>query len=148
VNVTVITPHGSSAPGTAGQYTYLPAPKRADVSAALSCPHAITRDHAGACTLTVANAGPDAATRVTDSILLPPNLTATSCTPHCALDPGTATWSQHVLASGATVKLTVTARAGAPGRVTILAEAADRTPDPDPYNNVATARVTISRHWH
>ena len=145
VNVTVTTPVGTSAASTASQYTYHPVP-RADLSAALSCPAAITPGHDGACTLAVANAGPDTAADVTASILLPPTLTAASCTPRCTRDSSTATWTLPALASGATARFTVTVRACAPGTVTVLAEATDPTPDPDPYNNIATARVTITRH--
>ena len=146
VNVTVTTPGGTSPASTASQYTYLPVPHRADVSAALSCPAAITTGHEVTCTLAVANAGPDTAVGVTASILLPPKLTAASCTPGCTWDGSTATWTLPALASGAMARFAVTVRAGAPGRVTVLAEATDPTPDPDPYNNVVTARITITRH--
>jgi hypothetical protein len=146
VHVTVTTPDGTSTASPASQYTYRPVPHRADVSAALSCPAAITTGHQGTCTLTVANAGPVTA-RVTASILLPPNLATASCIPGCTRDPGTATWILPALASGAKATLTVTVRAGAPGRVTVLAEATSPTPDPDPPNNVATTRITIA-HRH
>ena len=146
VNVTVTTQGGTSPAGTASQYAYLPVPHRADVSASLSCPAAIIASHEVTCTLAVANAGPDAAVGVTASILLPSKLTAASCAAGCTWDGSTATWTLPALASGATARFAVTARAGAPGRVTVLAEATDPTPDPDPYNNVATDRITITRH--
>ena len=148
VHVTVTTPHGSSAASTASQYTYRPAPKRADISAALSCTARITAGRHGTCTLAVANAGPASAAGITASILLPANLTATSCTPRCTRDTSTATWPLPALTRGATATLTVTIRAGAPGRARVLAEAGAPTPDPDPYNNISTARVTITRHRH
>ena len=143
VRVNVTTLAGTSAASTASQYTYRL--YRADLSAALSCPAHITAGHHGTCTLAVANAGPDTAA-VTASILLPPALTAATCTPRCTGDTGTATWALPALASGATAKLTITVRARAPGKATILAEVTSPTPDPDPYNNIATARVTITRH--
>jgi uncharacterized repeat protein (TIGR01451 family) len=146
VNVTVTTPGGTSSGSTASQYTYLPVPHRANVSAALSCPAAVTTGHAVTCTLAVANAGPDTADSVTASILLPSKLTAASCTPGCTWDGSTATWTLPALASGTTARFAVSARAGAPGRVTVLAEATAPTPDPDPYNNIATARISITRH--
>jgi YVTN family beta-propeller protein len=145
VRVTVTTPGGTSAASQASQYTYRLTPDRADVSAALSCPAAITTGRHATCTLAVANAGP-ATAAVTATILLPPNLTATACTPRCTGDSSTATWTLPALASGATTALTVTVRACAPGSATVLAEATTPTPDPDPDNNSATARVTITRH--
>jgi YVTN family beta-propeller protein len=141
VHVTVTTLAGTSAPSSADRYTYRL--YRADLSATLSCPAAITVGHHGTCTLVVANAGPDTAA-VTASVLLPRALAPTACTPRCTGDNGTATWTLPALACGATATLAVTVRARTPGKVTILAEATTPTPDPDPYNNVATARVTIN----
>ena len=143
VNVAVTTPDGTSPAAAASRYTYRPVPHRADVFAALSCPHAITAGHYGTCILAVASAGP-ATADVTASVLLPPSLTAESCTPACTGDPGAATWTLPALASGVAAAFTVTVRAGAPGKVTVLAEATSPTPDPDPDNNTATAHVTIT----
>jgi hypothetical protein len=144
VNVAVTTPDGTSPAAAASRYTYRPVPHRADLFAALSCPRAITTGHHGTCTLAVANAGPATAGTVAASVLLPPDLTAESCTPACTSDPSTATWTLPALTSGAAAALTVTVRAGAPGKVTVLAEATSPTPDPDPGNNTATAHVTIT----
>jgi uncharacterized repeat protein (TIGR01451 family) len=145
VNVAVTNQAGTSPATLASKYTYQPTPNRADVSAALSCPRAITAGHHGTCTLTVANAGPATAANVTASVLLPANLRTVSCAPGCTRDPATATWTL-ALPSGAKGTFTVTVRACAPGRVTVLAEATDPVPDPDPFNNAATARVSITRH--
>jgi len=147
VNVTVTTPGGTSAASTASQYAYRPAPRRADVSAALSCPAAVATGHEATCTLTVANAGPDTADHVTADILLPSKLTAESCAPGCTQDTSTATWTVPALDSGATASFALTVRAGARGRVTVLSEVTALTPDPDPDNNIATDRVAITRHY-
>ena len=144
--VTATIPVGDTPVAVAATVVPPAAPDRADVSAALSCPAHVTTGDDATCTLTAANAGPVTAAGVTASILLPPNLTAASCTPQCTRDPSTATWALPLLAAGATATLTVTVRACAPGSATVLAEATTPTPDPDPYNNTATARVTITRH--
>ena len=117
---------------------------KADVSAALSCPATLAAGDTGTCTLTVANAGPAAATKVLAGVLLPSRLSEVSCTSDCARHRNVFTWTLDTLASGASDQFSVTVKANAAGKVTVLAAAASRGCDPQPRNNVSVAQITIS----
>jgi uncharacterized repeat protein (TIGR01451 family) len=130
---------------TAGPFavTVAKASSNADISAALSCLASMTVAGTGTCTLTVANAGPAAATKVVAGVVLPPALSELSCTSSCTQHANVFTWSLASLASGASAKFAVTLQASATGKVLVLAAAASQNPDPDPLNNISIQQITI-----
>ena len=81
-----VTATNAAGSATAGPFTVTvtKASTNADISAALSCPAAMTVGGTGTCTLTVANAGPATASKVVAGILLPSALSEVSCTSGCA----------------------------------------------------------------
>jgi len=107
-------------------------------------------------TITITNNGPSAATGVTMTDALPPELTFVSATPSqgaaCALNtpsgPGrpTVTCSLGSLANGATatVSVTVTANSAVTGPVFNTATVAANETDPNPANNSASVGITIT----
>jgi hypothetical protein len=142
-----VTASNSVGTTTAGPYTVTvtAASTKADISAALACPAAMTVGSTGTCTLTVANAGPAVATGVAAGLDLPAELSELSCTPGCADVDGLLIWTMPSLAAGASQVFTVRMRATAAGKVTLLAAAASQSPDPDPFNNIAVQVITITR---
>ncbi|MDK2012648.1 MULTISPECIES: beta strand repeat-containing protein [unclassified Deinococcus] len=99
-------------------------------------------------TLTVTNAGPNAATAVTVSDTLPTGLTYVSSAPAATVSGQTLSWTLGTLAASASQTITVTATA--PSEATLLSTPATRTvtntasvssatTDPTPANNTATA---------
>ena len=99
-------------------------------------------------TLTVTNAGPNAATGVTVSDTLPTGLTYVSSAPAATVSGQTLSWTLGTLAASASQTITVTATA--PSEATLLSTPATRTltntasvssatTDPTPANNTATA---------
>jgi uncharacterized repeat protein (TIGR01451 family) len=117
---------------------------KADISAALSCPAAMTVGGTGSCTLTVANAGPATAGNVEAGVLLPSALSEVSCTSSCARHRNVFTWTMAALASGASAQFSITVKANAAGRVLLLAAAVSQNPDPNPRNNISVQRISIA----
>jgi uncharacterized repeat protein (TIGR01451 family) len=117
---------------------------KADISAALSCPATMTVGDTGTCTLTVANAGSVAAGTVEAGVRLPAALSEVSCTADCARHRNVFTWTLTALASGTSAQFTITVKANAAGRVSVLAAADTRSCDPNPRNNVSVQRITIT----
>jgi len=116
---------------------------KADVSAVVSCPASMTVGDTGTCTLTAANAGPGTASMVVASVRLPAALSEVSCTADCAQHRNVFTWSLAALASGDSAQFSLTVKANAGGKATVLAAAAGRNCDPNPRNNISVQRVTI-----
>jgi uncharacterized repeat protein (TIGR01451 family) len=143
--VTATNPGGTAAAGPfTVTVTTATASGNADISAVLSCPAGMTVGDTGTCTLTVANAGPAAASSVVAGAVLPAKLSEVSCSPACARHANVFTWTLAGLASGASAKFSLTAKADAAGRVLMLAGAAAQNPDPNPRNNVSVQRITIA----
>jgi YVTN family beta-propeller protein len=130
---------------TAGPFTVTvaKASSNADISAVLSCPADMTVGGTGTCTLTVANAGPAAASKVVAGVALPAALSEVSCTSSCARHANVFTWTLASLASGASAKFTITVKASRTGTATVLAAAASQSPDPHPLNNVSIQQISI-----
>ena len=94
-------------------------------------------------TLTATNHGPDAATGVTVTDLLPAGLTFVSANPAPAYDATTGVWTVGSLASGASVDLRILATVTGTTPVDNTASVtADFQTDPNPGNNSATVAVT------
>ena len=142
-----VTATNTAGTATAGPFTVTvgKASSNADISAALSCPAAMTVGGTGTCTLTVANAGPAAASKVVAGVLLPAALSKVSCTSSCARHANVFTWSLASLASGASAKFAITVKASAAGKVAVLAAAASQNPDPKPLNNISIQQIKITR---
>ena len=125
--------------------TVAKASSNADISAVLSCPAGLTVGGTGTCTLTVANAGPATASKVTAVVVLPAALSETSCSSGCVRHANVFTWSLASLASGASAKFTITVKASRTGTATVLAAAASANPDPHPLNNISIQQITTTR---
>ena len=141
-----ITATNSAGTATAGPFTVTvtkPSPD-ADISAALACPASMTIGGTGTCTLTIANAGPATAAKVAAGVLLPPTLSKVSCTSGCAQHANVLTWTLATLAGGASAKLSITIKASATGKATVLAAAASQNPDPSPLNNISIQQIKIT----
>jgi uncharacterized repeat protein (TIGR01451 family) len=98
-------------------------------------------------TITVENAGPDAATTVTVSDVMPAGVTYVSATPStgsCSEAGGTVTCDLGNLASGATATIAVTATADAAGDVANTATVSNDLTDPNENNNSATETTTVN----
>ncbi|RLE36850.1 hypothetical protein DRJ23_06755, partial [Candidatus Acetothermia bacterium] len=98
-------------------------------------------------TITVTNNGPDDASGVTVTDLLPVGLTYFSDTGAGAYDPATGIWTVGALAAGANATLTITAtvNAGTGGStITNTASATGDQPDPDTTNNASSVDVTVA----
>jgi LPXTG-site transpeptidase (sortase) family protein len=95
-------------------------------------------------TVTAHNNGPNTATGVQVTDLLPPGLTFVSSVPSSpAYVFGTGAWSVGTLANGATATLTITATVNTTSATTNTAsKSAENQPDPAAGNNSATATVT------
>jgi uncharacterized repeat protein (TIGR01451 family) len=143
-----VTATNDSGTATAGPFTVTVsaagASTKADISAALSCPATMTAGGTGTCTLTVANAGPAAAGNVVAGVRLPAALSEVSCTSSCARHANVFTWTLAALASGASAQFSVTVKANAAGRVTVLAAAVSQNCDPHPRNNISAKQIVIS----
>jgi uncharacterized repeat protein (TIGR01451 family) len=97
-------------------------------------------------TVTLANKGPNDATDVTAHDQLPAGLTFVTATPgRGAYDSTTGTWTVGTVPSGASVTLTIEARATVPGPLTnvVTISHSDQF-DPDPNNNRAEATESAS----
>jgi uncharacterized repeat protein (TIGR01451 family) len=147
--VFAVTATDSAGTSTAGPFTVTVTTgastgSRADISGAVSCPATMTVGDTGSCTLTVANAGPGTASMVEAGVLLPPALSEVSCSASCARHANVFTWTLAGLASGASATFTVTVKADAAGRVTVLGAATSQNCDPSPWNNFSVQHITIA----
>jgi hypothetical protein len=145
-HATLTATGGASAPQVQQTVTVSPAVPAgdADISAALACPATLTGGHVGTCSLTIANAGPATATRITATTQLPPQLTI-SCT-RCTHHGTTVTLTLAALAPRTSTRTTLAIGALFPGRVTLAITAQAREPDPNPANNTARQTITITKH--
>jgi uncharacterized repeat protein (TIGR01451 family) len=132
---------------TAGPFavTVTKASTNANISAVLRCPASMTAGSAATCTLTVANAGPAAASNVTAAIVLPSALSETSCSSGCTRHGNVYTWTQASLGDGASAQFSITVKASRAGLATVLAVAASQSPDHEPLNNISLQLITIKR---
>ena len=142
-----VTATSTAGTATAGPYTVTVTPAAADahLSVHLACPAALTTGTDGTCTLTVANAGPATARRITAAILLTPQLQEVSCTGGCTPHPHAVTWTLATLDPGASARLAITITATRPGRALLRGLAESPTPDPRPRNNFTVQTITITR---
>ncbi len=92
-------------------------------------------------TLTVENLGPDDATGVAASDLLPDNAAFVSTAGGGGYDSETGDWAIGDLAVGETATLVIRATAGTHGNILNTATVEGNEPDPDETNNSATATV-------
>ncbi|MER5326571.1 DUF7507 domain-containing protein [Streptosporangium roseum] len=94
--------------------------------------------------VTVRNAGPNDATGVTVTDVLPPNLTFVSATASAGTyAPGNGVWTVGALADGATATLTVHAKATAIAETTNTATAGGKELDLDPANNSDSVKICV-----
>jgi hypothetical protein len=142
-----VTATSTAGTATAGPYTVTVTPAAADahLSVHLACPAALTTGTDGTCTLTVANAGPATARKITAAILLPSQLQEVSCTGGCTPHPHAVTWTLATLAPGASARLAITITATRPGRALLRGLAESPTPDHRPRNNFTVQTITITR---
>ena len=117
----------------------------ADIAVTLACPTHMRVGGTGRCHLTVTDNGPDAATRVTAAISLPPSLSEVSCNPRCTQSGATFTWKRPSLATGASATFTLVMTAASTGPATVHGQASAPRPyrDPNPGNNSASAVITV-----
>lgn len=132
-------------PNATGTGTILNDEAQADVSIVKSGPPTVLSERPFSYSLAVSNGGPDAATNVTATDVLPAGLTFVSATPSQGSCSGTSTvvCTLGTLAAGqsATVTLTVRAAAGAPVLNTATVSAAQY--DPTPGNGSSTASAAV-----
>ncbi|WP_454050124.1 Ig-like domain-containing protein [Cellulomonas sp. Marseille-Q8402] len=114
-------------------------PAAADVQVSKTGPAFIGPGGVFSYTITVTNAGPDAAAGVTVTDALPPELTGVTASGGGVVAPPAVTWSLGTLAVGDTVTLTVTGTAPDDGELVNSVSATATTPDPDASNNDGTA---------
>ncbi len=91
--------------------------------------------------LTVANAGPGAASAVVVTDPLPGNTTYVSNTCAATVAGNTLTWNVGALANGANATCGIVVRVAAPGPINNTASVASSTTDPVPGNNSSTATL-------
>ena len=153
VDITVITPFGTSATRAADQFTYIGS---ADLSVTVSAPAIVNPGNELAYTITVSNAGRDAAASVRLTDQLPAGMTFVSlaapdnwsATTPVAGAGGTVVASTGALAAGSTVSFTLTVQvAGDAGVGTIYSDSgsvASGTTDTNPDNNSAATATTVT----
>ena len=96
-------------------------------------------------TIAVANAGPDVATNVVLTDVLPSGVTLlTDLSGICTIDSGVATCALGDLASGGSVEIDVLTLADEAGTPVNAVEIASDVADPDESNNSSSAEVTVS----
>jgi hypothetical protein len=119
-------------------------PARADLAVSMSAPRTIRPRGTGTVTVTVTDKGPGAASKVGTLLSVPHGLTITSAgggTVRGRVDFFTAP----SLSAGAKLTYTITVRAGsARTRVLLTTGTGSATRDPDLFNNIALAFLSIT----
>ncbi len=126
--------------------TNTPAPaKKADLRVTLTGPSQLSKNQTGSYTVTVRNLGPDTASGVLTSLVLPCNLVSVTSTGGGKRVGSLVIWPVvSTLAAGSSVTYTVTVQATAKGSGVVAAGAASlRTGDPVLANNAAAVRLTV-----
>jgi len=118
----------------------------ADVSLTKTAPATVTSGQNMTYTLTLSNAGPDAAANVTVTDVLPAGETFVSATPsQGSFNSATGVWTVGTVTTGAPQTLTLTVNVtAAGGTLTNTATATSTTADPNPANNTSTASTTVT----
>jgi uncharacterized repeat protein (TIGR01451 family) len=125
-----------------GAYEYQPS---ADLSVQLSdAPDPAITEGEVTYTLTVQNAGPDAAPDTTVEDTLPPGTIFLSATAGCGEGSGVVSCDLGVLAPGASEELTMTVRVGAPGDYEDTALVQSASADPNPADNGDSETTTVN----
>jgi Bacterial Ig-like domain (group 3)/Domain of unknown function DUF11 len=132
------------APSPSGPLTQTVVPDRADLKITLSVPSTAADGASMTQTVTVTNQGPATASRVVTTLTEPGGLTVSSAG-GAAVHRCVLTWDTASLAPGSSLIFTVTAKVSAHARGSVLVAAGtlSATPDPDPFNNAAVARVRL-----
>ncbi len=89
-------------------------------------------------TITVTNAGPNIASNVVASDVLPTNIVFVSASGGGTTNAGVASWAVGNLAAGVTTNLVLTMTAPASGTITNIATVTSPTADPTPGNNTSS----------
>ena len=95
-------------------------------------------------TLDVTNNGPDAATGVSVTDVLPAGLSFVSAAGG-SYNAGTGVWNLGALANGATASLTITAQVTSAANMTNIATVAGLLPDPDPADNTSSVGISAQQ---
>ncbi|HUP69523.1 MAG TPA: right-handed parallel beta-helix repeat-containing protein [Acidimicrobiales bacterium] len=121
---------------------------RADLSVTKTAtPDPVTLGEDVTYTVTVSNAGPDAASGVIVTDALPSGMTYRSATPSqgsCSQSGGTVTCSLGVLAKNASATVTIVVEADSVGTKSNTASATSATADPNAANNSGSATTTVN----
>jgi len=120
-----------------------PPPRAADLAITQAAPASVTAGDNATFTLTVSNAGPDAATSVVATDALPGGTTLVSASAGCTSSNGQVTCSTASLASGASISWQLTLRTSAAGTLTNTASVAAGEGDPSTANNTSSVTVTV-----
>jgi uncharacterized repeat protein (TIGR01451 family) len=121
-----------------------PPPAMADLSVSkIGSPNPVTAGSNLSYTITVTNAGPDAATNTTAIDTLPSGVTFISATGGIQPVNGVLTFAVGTLASGGSASLTVVVQPTAAGNVTNSVTVSSATTDPVAGNNLASAVTTV-----
>jgi hypothetical protein len=139
-----VTASNSAGSVTAGPFT-VTVSNKADIKAGLSCPAGLTVGSSGTCTLTVTNAGPALATSVVAGATVPAQLKVTACSDSCSRLGGLLAWKLGSLPSGQSDTLTISVTATRTGVAIVAAADAAANPDPNLLNNVAAAKVNVTK---
>ena len=130
-----------------GSTIIIPPVKNADLAIVKTGPAGVTEGATYSYTLAVTNNGPDAATGVTVTDVLPANTTYVSASAGCTESAGTVTCVAATLANGATVSFTVTVIAGSAGTsIANTATVTSNETDPTPTNNSSTATTPLNHN--
>jgi uncharacterized repeat protein (TIGR01451 family) len=120
-------------------------PKKADLRVTMTGPAQLSKKQSGTYTVTVRNVGPDAATDVVTSAVLPTGLVSVTSAGGGKQVGSLVVWpTVRTLASGSSTTYTVTVKATAKGSGAIAAAAASlRTGDPVLSNNAAIVKLAV-----
>jgi hypothetical protein len=144
VTITATLPDAPSVPAATLTATVLSTAKaRADLTVSVTgLPARLAPDASATVTVTVRNAGPNAASDVVTSIAAGPGITAAAATSR--LEGATATWSSPGLASGASLTYTVSLTAGKKAALAVVtASAVSAVPDPRWGGNLVFSTVRV-----